>query len=78
MLNQGHVRHWTDPQCAASRAKRDDDEIDAIFAEIRTVALDFPFREPTTGDGKALSLELFVEMNRIKRLVRAIERELSA
>lgn len=78
MLNQADVRPWTDPQCAASRLKRDDDEIDAIFAEIRTVALDFPFREQITGDDKALSLELLVEMNRIKRLVRAIEHELSA
>ena len=78
MLNQAHVRHWTDPQRAASRPKRDDDEIDAIFAEIRTVAVDFPFREQITAEDKALSLELLVEMNRIKLLVRAIERELSA
>ena len=57
MLNQAHVRHWTDPRRAASRPKRDDDEIDAIFAEIRTVAVDFPFREQITAEDKALSLE---------------------
>lgn len=78
MLNQTNVRHWTDPQRVASWPKRDDDEIDAVFAEIRTVALDFPFREQLTADDEALSLELLVEMNRIKRLVRPIERELSA
>lgn len=49
-----------------------------FFVEIRTVALEFPFSEQITADDKAHSLELLVEMYRIKRLVRAIERELSA
>lgn len=49
-----------------------------FFVEIRTVTLEFPFSEQITADDKALSLELLVEMHRIKRLVRAIERELSA
>ncbi len=78
MLNQAHVRHWIDPQRAASQASRADDEIDIVFAEIRTVALELPFRERIVANDKALLLELLVEMNRIKRLVGEIEREFSA
>jgi len=75
MPDQADVRHWTDPHRATLRETHD--EIDAIFDEIRAVAHNFPFRKKIAAGDKALSLELLVEINRIQRLVRAIERELS-
>ena len=76
MLDQANVR-WTGAQRVASWPPQNDDEIDAIFAEIRTAPLDFLFREDISPDEMALSLELLVEMILVKRLVRAIEQELS-
>ncbi|WP_156824875.1 hypothetical protein [Methylocystis rosea] len=76
LLDQANVG-WTATQRVASRPPQNDDEIDAMFAEIPTAALDIPFREDIAPDEMALSLELLVEMILVKRLVRAIEQDVS-
>ena len=75
MLDQANVE-WIGAQRVASRPPENDDEIDAISAEIRAMARDLS-RERIAKDKMALSLELLVAISQIKRVVLAIERELS-
>ena len=76
-MEQANIGCRIDARRAQAQTQHDDDEIEAIFTEMRMMARDLPsFRERIAGDKMMLSLALLVELSQMRRVVRAIEREL--